>query len=45
MVWGAIMADGSRVLVWVDGNMDSEKCCEILAEKLFDDFDLDQMLL
>jgi hypothetical protein len=39
------MADGSRVLVRVDGNMDSEKYCEILAEKLFDDFDLDQMLL
>ncbi len=45
MVWGAIIADCFRVLVWVGGNGHYEKYCEILAERLFDDFDVDQMLL
>jgi hypothetical protein len=45
LVWSAIMADGSRVPIWVDSNVHSEKYCKILAEKLFDDFDLNQILL
>ena len=44
MVWGAICADGSQVIAWVDGAINSEKYCEILAENIFDRFDMDEMI-
>jgi hypothetical protein len=45
MVLGAIFSDGSRALVWIDGNIDSKKYCDILKENLFENYDLSNMFL
>ncbi len=44
MVWGTICSDGSRSMVWVNGNIDSQSYCRILDENLFEKFDISSML-
>jgi hypothetical protein len=45
MVWGAIFYDGSRTIVWIDGNINSIKYCNIIEDNLLEKYDIGEFLL
>jgi hypothetical protein len=45
MVWGAIFYDGSQIIVWIDGNIDSIKYCKIIEDNLLEKYDIGEFLL
>ena len=40
MVWGVIFQSGERIIIRVEGSLDSTSYCELLTESLINKFNL-----